>query len=315
MLVARAYSQCSAVGLAAGRRPTRSIMDRFAETEGKRAHDPLYSPRRAARATATGFPVGEHGEVLAGPVIVGAGPAGLAVAACLTMWGIPYVLLERHGGIASLWRHRTYRRLRLHLPKRYCELPLMPFPPSYPAYPTREQFLAYLEDYIATFGIRPFFCQAVVSAEHDGDFWCVRAVDGGSGGVTRVYRSKWLVVATGENAEPVVPDIDGINAFRGLVMHSSDYCSGEGYRGKKVLVVGCGNSGMEVSLDLSNHNVHTSMVVRDSVRRSIFMDHRFHTQSPLSSRSSILILRLQFDCLCLGSFCNCCSFIFIYLNK
>ncbi|CAD6233523.1 unnamed protein product [Miscanthus lutarioriparius] len=239
-------------------------MDRFDETEGKRAHDPLYSPRRAARATATGFPVGEHGEVLAGPVIVGAGPAGLAVAACLTICGVPYVLLERHGCVASLWRHRTYRRLRLHLPKRYCELPLMPFPPSYPAYPTREQFLAYLEDYIVTFGIRPFFRQAVVSAEHDGDFWCVRTVDGG-GGVTREYRSKWLVVATGENAEPVVPDIDGIHAFRGLIMHSSDYRSGEDYRGKKVLVVGCGNSGMEVSLDLSNHNVHTSMVVRDSV--------------------------------------------------
>jgi cation diffusion facilitator CzcD-associated flavoprotein CzcO len=146
----------------------------------------------------------------------------------------------------------------------------MPFPPSYPAYPTREQFLAYLEDYIATFGIRPFFRQAVVSAEHDGDFWCVRTVDGGGGGgVTREYRSKWLVVATGENAEPVMPDIDGIHAFRGLVMHSSDYRSGEDYRGKKVLVVGCGNSGMELSLDLSNHNVHTSMVVRDSVRRYI----------------------------------------------
>ncbi|CAD6343309.1 unnamed protein product [Miscanthus lutarioriparius] len=241
-------------------------MDRYAETQGKRAHDPLYSPRRAARATATGFPVGEHGEVLAGPVIVGAGPAGLAVAACLTMRGVPYVLLERHGCVASLWRHRTYRRLRLHLPKRYCELPLMHFPPSYPDYPTRDQFLAYLEDYIATFGIRPFFHQAVVSAEHDGDFWCVRTVvGGGSGGVTSEYRSKWLVVATGENAEPVVPDIDGIHAFRGLVMHSSDYRSGEDYRGKKVLVVGCGNSGTEVSLDLSNHNVHTSMVVRDSV--------------------------------------------------
>ena len=256
-------------------------MDRFAEIEGKRAHDPLYSPRSAARATATGFPVGEHGEVFAGPLIVGAGPAGLAVAACLTTRSVPYVLLERHGCIASLWRHRTYRRLRLHLPKRYCELPLMPFPATYPEYPTREQFLDYLEEYLRNFGIRPFFRQEVVSAEFDGGLWCVRtkevvtaAIDDGGHGqqeavlatATREYRSKWLVVATGENAEPVLPEIDGIDGFKGQVMHSCDYRSGEPYQGSKVLVVGCGNSGMEVSLDLSNHNVHTSMVVRDTVR-------------------------------------------------
>jgi lysine/ornithine N-monooxygenase len=82
----------------------------------------------------------------------------------------------------------------------------------------------------------------------------------------REYRSKWLIVATGENAEPVVPEIEGIHSFKGQVMHSSEYRSGEAFQGKKVLVVGCGNSGMEVSLDLANHNVHTSIVVRDSVR-------------------------------------------------
>ena len=257
-------------------------MDRFAEIEGKRAHDPLYSPRRAARATATGFPVGEHGEVFAGPLIVGAGPAGLAVAACLTTRSVPYVLLERHGCIASLWRHRTYRRLRLHLPKRYCELPLLPFPATYPEYPTREQFLDYLEEYLRHFGIRPFFHQEVVSAEFDGELWCVRtkeivAIDGAAAQqeaavlstATREYRSKWLVVATGENAEPVLPEIDGIDGFKGQVMHSCDYRSGEPYQGSKVLVVGCGNSGMEVGLDLCDHNALPAMVVRDSVSTAI----------------------------------------------
>lgn len=258
---------------------------RSAETEGKRAHDPhplLRSPRSDARAATTGFPVTEDGKVLArGALIVGAGPAGLAVAACLTVLRVPYALLERHGCVASLWRHRTYRRLHLHLPKRFCELPLMPFPSTYPEYPTREQFLDYLDDYTREYGIRPFFHQEVVSAEFDGELWCVRtkeivaaAIDGGSGEeeaavlstATREYRSKWLVVATGENADPAVPEIDGIDCFKGQVMHSCDYRSGEPYQGSKVLVVGCGNSGMEVSLDLSNHNVHTSMVVRDTVR-------------------------------------------------
>ncbi|KAL6626993.1 hypothetical protein ACP70R_030719 [Stipagrostis hirtigluma subsp. patula] len=249
-------------------------MDRFAETEGKSAHDPLYSA--AARATVTGFPVFEDGgATVTGPLIVGAGPAGLAVAACLAVSGVPYLLLERYDCIASLWRHRTYRRLKLHLPKRFCELPLMPFPPSFPTYPTREQFLDYLDVYVATFNIHPVFRQAVVSARYDGEFWRVRtkqvvtaAIDGEEAilsSTTSEYRSKWLVVATGENAEPVVPEIDGIENFKGQVMHSSDYHSGEPYERKKVLVVGCGNSGMEVALDLSNYNVHTSMVVRDTV--------------------------------------------------
>jgi indole-3-pyruvate monooxygenase len=250
----------------------------FAETEGKRAHDPLYIPRRSAAAT-TGFPVGAgHVIDIPGPVIVGAGPAGLAVAACLAVKGVKYLLLERYDCIGSLWRHRTYHRLKLHLPKRFCELPLMPFPESYPEYPTREQFLDYLDDYAMAFNIHPMCRQNVVSAEYDGEFWTVRtkeviaaAIDDEEAVLssnTRVYRSRWLVVATGENAEPVVPEIEGIDTFKGQVMHSSDYRSGEGYEGKHVLVVGCGNSGMEVSLDLANYNVQTSMVVRDVVRNS-----------------------------------------------
>ncbi|KAI7735486.1 hypothetical protein M8C21_017844 [Ambrosia artemisiifolia] len=79
------------------------------------------------------------------------------------------------------------------------------------------------------------------------------------------YVCRWLVVATGENAEPVVPNIKGIGDFRGVVRHTSEYKNGSGFSGKKVLVVGCGNSGMEVCLDLCNHNAHPSLIVRDSV--------------------------------------------------
>lgn len=72
-------------------------------------------------------------------------------------------------------------------------------------------------------------------------------------------------MATGENAERVMPEIDGLGEFSGEVIHACDYKSGEEYAGKKVLVVGCGNSGMEVSLDLCNHNASPSMVVRSAV--------------------------------------------------
>jgi cation diffusion facilitator CzcD-associated flavoprotein CzcO len=246
-------------------------MDCFSETEGKRSHDPLYCNPGAPPAT--GFPVGFTDKLV---VIIGAGPAGLATAALLGLAGVPYVLIERCNCIGSLWRHRTYDRLCLHLPKKFCELPLMPFPVDFPTYPTREQFLEYLESYATTFGIEPKFREAVISAEFNGDSWWVRTkgvtslASGGEqpklAGNVNMYRCKWLVVATGENAEPVVPEIEGSARFKGQLMHSSDYRSGEGYADKRVLVVGCGNSGMEVSLDLSNHNARASMVVRDKVR-------------------------------------------------
>lgn len=80
-----------------------------------------------------------------------------------------------------------------------------------------------------------------------------------------LLRGRWLVVATGENAERVVPEFEGLEEFGGGVVHACDYKSGETYNGQRVLVVGCGNSGMEVSLDLCNHHASPSMVVRSSV--------------------------------------------------
>ncbi|WOL08329.1 indole-3-pyruvate monooxygenase YUCCA2 isoform X1 [Canna indica] len=205
-----------------------------------------------------------------GPVIIGAGPSGLAAAACLKSKGVASLILERSNCIASLWQCRTYDRLRLHLPKQFCELPLMPFPSWFPTYPTKQQFVAYLEAYAREFDIQMVLNEAVVAAEYDAaiGFWRVKTVSGGGEGKaaeTREYVCRWLVVATGENAEAVVPEIAGMEEFKGPVVHTSLYRSGDVYRNKRVLVVGCGNSGMEVSLDLCNHNAHPSLVVRDSV--------------------------------------------------
>ncbi|KAG2570507.1 probable indole-3-pyruvate monooxygenase YUCCA5 [Panicum virgatum] len=200
-----------------------------------------------------------------GPIIVGAGPSGLAVAACLREQGVPYVILERADCIASLWQKRTYDRLKLHLPKQFCELPRMPFPDHYPEYPTRRQFIDYLEDYAARFEIKPEFNSTVLSARYDETSGLWRVVTSAPGTGDMEYIGRWLVVATGENAVSVVPDIPGLDGFEGKVTHVSDYKSGEAYRGKSVLVVGCGNSGMEVSLDLSDHGACPAMVVRDAV--------------------------------------------------
>ncbi|KAF8111659.1 hypothetical protein N665_0073s0019 [Sinapis alba] len=204
-----------------------------------------------------------------GPVIVGAGPSGLAVAAGLKREGVPFIILERANCIASLWQNRTYDRLKLHLPKQFCQLPNFPFPEDYPEYPTKFQFIQYLEDYATHFDINPKYNETVQSAKYDETFglWRVKTISksGQLGSCEFEYICRWLVVATGENAEKVVPDFEGLEDFGGDVLHAGDYKSGGRYQGKKVLVVGCGNSGMEVSLDLYNHGANPSMVVRSSV--------------------------------------------------
>ncbi|KAG4144229.1 hypothetical protein ERO13_D05G024700v2 [Gossypium hirsutum] len=232
-------------------------MDNYKEVEGKRVHDHRFGKNTMSTlARCIWVPC---------PVIIGAGPSGLAVAACLKERGIPSLILEKANCIASLWKLKTYDRLRLHLPKQFCELPFMPFPENFPTYPTKTQFVAYLELYKNSFGLVPVFNKTVVSAEFDDQcgFWRIKTL--GLKQEETEYVSQWLIVATGENADEVVPRIDGMDDFGGPILHTSSYKSGLLFLGKDVLVVGCENSGMEVSLDLCNSNARPSLVVRDSV--------------------------------------------------
>ncbi|XP_074570878.1 indole-3-pyruvate monooxygenase YUCCA2-like isoform X2 [Curcuma longa] len=156
----------------------------------------------------------------------------------------------------------------------------MPFPPELPEYPTRQQFVDYLDRYVDHFALAPFYGVEVAQAEYDPSlgFWRVRSAaasavadDGGGGGWEFV--SRWLVVATGENAEAVWPETISVEAFLGKVLHTSGYAKGDEHRGERVLVVGCGNSGMEVALDLCDNDANVSMVVRDKLHilpRDIF---------------------------------------------
>ncbi|PWA90281.1 FAD-dependent pyridine nucleotide-disulfide oxidoreductase [Artemisia annua] len=176
-----------------------------------------------------------------GLVIAGAGPSGLAISACLKDQGIPFVVIERSDCIASLWQKRTYDRLKLHLPKRFCQLPKA-----------------------QKFDIKPQFNECVQSAKFDEacKLWCVKTVStAGSVRSETEYICQMLVVATGENVEGVIPKIEGLKEFSGeVIIHAKDYKTGVKYvyTGKNDLVVGCGNSGMEVSLDLANHNAKPS---------------------------------------------------------
>ncbi|XP_022010584.1 probable indole-3-pyruvate monooxygenase YUCCA10 isoform X3 [Helianthus annuus] len=219
-------------------------------------------------------------------IIVGAGPAGLSTAASLHKLSIPYIILEREDCIASLFNKKAYDRLHLHLAKQFTHLPHFPIPATFPTYISRSDFLKYLDQYAAHFNITPEFRNNVKFAKYDEDMkkWKVEAAveDGG----VRCYVGRFLVVATGENCDAFVPEVDGLSEFEGEVIHSTEYKSGKEYEKKKVLVVGAGNSGnsgMEIAFDLANHGAKTSIVVRSPV----------HILSRWSTNFGLVLLKLM----------------------
>ncbi|KAL5796841.1 hypothetical protein ACOSQ2_001661 [Xanthoceras sorbifolium] len=200
-------------------------------------------------------------------IIVGAGTSGLATAACLHQQSIPYIILEREDCFASLWKKYAYDRLHLHLVKHVCELPHMPFPPPYPRYVPKNLFIQYLDDYVSRFNISPLYGRCVELADYDeaSKRWVVKARNVNSG-ETKEYSARFLVVASGETCDPFMPDnIDGLSSSTAEVIHSTQYKNGKPYCGKHILVVGSGNSGMEIALDLANHGAKTSIVVRSPI--------------------------------------------------
>jgi indole-3-pyruvate monooxygenase len=190
-------------------------------------------------------------------VVVGSGPAGLAVGACLRRSGIDFVLLEKEQQVASSWR-RHYDRLHLHTDRGHSSLPHLPLPRAYPRYPARQQVVDYLEAYARAFSLSPRFGEEVLAA---------RPRDGGWEVQTRAirYRARAVVLATGYNAEPVRPHWPGIEGYRGVVLHSSEYRSGTRFTDQDVLVVGFGNSGGEIAIDLFEQGARPSIVVRGTV--------------------------------------------------
>jgi cation diffusion facilitator CzcD-associated flavoprotein CzcO len=191
-------------------------------------------------------------------IIIGAGPAGLASAASMGALGLRATVLEKEDTVGSVWR-RHYDRLHLHTDRGHSGLPGMAMPRSYPTYPSREQVVEYLESYAAHFRIEPVFDTTVLKVARDGAQW---KVDTNKAAVSAPV----VVIATGWADFPYRPRWPGFDAFRGDLVHSSEYRNTSAYAGKRVLVVGFGNSGGEIALDLANAGIDTTLVVRGAVQ-------------------------------------------------
>ncbi|WP_460953753.1 flavin-containing monooxygenase [Spirosoma litoris] len=199
-------------------------------------------------------------------LIIGAGPAGLAMAGRLAQLGLPFTVLEASDHIGFSWRNH-YDRLHLHTVKEYSALPHLPFPASYPTYVPRLQFVEYLEQYAEHFNIRPKFNQKVSSIHRNQDGqWQVQTE-------TDLFTAERVIVATGYNRVPNAPELPGQPNFRGIIWHSYEYRNGAPFRNENVLVVGMGNTGAELALDLLENGAKPFISVRSPIniiRREVF---------------------------------------------
>ena len=215
-------------------------------------------------------------------VVIGAGPAGLATSACLGQLGIQACVLEHSDSVGASWRSH-YRRLHLHTVKELSALPGLPFPAQAPRYVPREQVVRYLEDYAEHFGIRPLFGVAVRRIEPlaAGTGWAATCEDG------QHIEAPHVVVASGANVRPRRPELPGEKDFEGTVLHSHAYRDPAPFAGQRVLVVGMGNTGAEIALDLCEAGVEVAL----SVRSAVNIVHRDVLGRP-TQRTSILLGRL-----------------------
>lgn len=188
-------------------------------------------------------------------IIIGAGPAGLAMAARLKQAGLAYLIIEQSNKVASKW-HQHYDRLHLHTVKEFSSLPYMDFPDAYPQYVSKFQLIDYYNDYVKQFGIEPMFNTTVTSIQKTDVGWEIKCDN------DKLFTAKNVIVATGLNRIPRFPKWKGADATAIEISHAAQYKNTDRFIGKKVLVVGMGNTGAEIALDLAEHGIDVCIAVR-----------------------------------------------------
>lgn len=185
-------------------------------------------------------------------IVIGAGPAGLATAAMLKRKGIDALVLERGTEVGAAWRSR-YESLQLHTIRTLSNLPGLALERSAGRFVNRAEFVDYLDRYAAEHRVR-------VQPSTD-----VHRIDRSAMGFqittgTGVIDTAAVVVATGYCRQPVIPPWPGRELYTGRLLHSSEYINADRFRGSRVLVVGAGNSGSDIALDLASGGADTVWV-------------------------------------------------------
>ena len=190
-------------------------------------------------------------------VVIGAGQAGMAIGYFLARQGRRFVILEAAGAVGAAWRGR-WDSLVLFTPRRHDALPGLAFPGDPDGYPTRDEVVAYLERYAATFDLPIEFNSAVASLTQENGAFRIEAEG-------RQIVADQVVVATGPFQRPRVPPAADQLEAEVFQTHSADYCRPSDVPDGRVLVVGGGNTGFQIAKELSaTHTVQLAIGARQT---------------------------------------------------
>jgi putative flavoprotein involved in K+ transport len=206
-------------------------------------------------------------------VIVGGGQGGIALGARLRQLRVPTIIVERNARAGDSWRKR-YKSLALHDPVWYDHLPYIDFPATWPVFSPKDKIADWLEMYTRVMELNYWTSTTAKSARYDeeaGEWILVVEREGAD----LTLRPKQLVMATGMSGKPNVPEIPGMDVFRGDQHHSSQHPGPDAYAGKKAVVIGSNNSAHDICAALWEAGADVTMVQRSSthiVRSETLMD-------------------------------------------
>jgi putative flavoprotein involved in K+ transport len=195
--------------------------------------------------------------------VVGAGQAGVAIGARLGALGVDTLVVDAKQRVGDNWRER-YRNLVLHDPVWYDHLPYLPFPPGWPVFTPKDKMADWLETYASALELNVWTGTRFQEGAYDPEAgrWTVTLA--GTDGERRTLRPRHLVLATGINGVPSIPQVPGGERFGGEVLHSSEFTDGGRWSGRKAVVVGAGNSGHDIAMELHESGADVTMVQRSS---------------------------------------------------
>lgn len=207
-------------------------------------------------------------------LVIGGGQGGIALGARLRQLGVPTIIVERNERPGDSWRKR-YKSLCLHDPVWYDHLPDIDFPKNWPVFAPKDKIGDWLEFYTKVMELNYWTRSTVKSAQWNEDKkeWSV-VVD--RDGEEVVLRPKQLVFATGMSGKANIPSVKGQDRFKGEQQHSSRHPGPDGYKGKKVVVIGSNNSAHDICAALCEAGVDVTVVQRSSthiVRSELLMKH------------------------------------------
>lgn len=191
-------------------------------------------------------------------IVVGAGQAGLAAGYQLQRTGVPFVILEASDEAGGSWPH-YYDSLRLFSPARFSSLPGMAFPGDPERYPARDEVIAYLRGYAARFQFPIVTGARVETISRSSDLFHVRTAGG------RSFLAQNVIAATGAFHRPFTPQLPGQEQFAGQALHSFAYRTPGPFADRRVVVVGGGNSAVQIAAELARV-ARVSLAARERVR-------------------------------------------------